>query len=157
MPQLNKIVNLQLESRARELRDQEFTLRKIASILTEESGQQISKNNVENFFKLDNKTKAEIIEKKEELNLKVVEAELSTLEIRKRVINKLVDVFETCETKREYSLISKELKEHLDSLDKRLGTISPDSNNTIINIQQNNLTIRDQMKEYEDIWDVKQS
>lgn len=148
---LQKIERFGLDSRARELKKNGLTTRDIAESLSNESGQKITKSTVADFFKADDILKAEIVEKQEEYKIRVVEAEISTIEGRLSIIQKLHTVFESCENKHEYQIISKELREHYDSLDKRIGKVSPESNNTTINIQQNNVTIKEKIQRYRDM------
>jgi len=133
MPPLSKIIKYGLESRARELYDNDISFSEIAVALSNESGQNITKAMTFQYLSSESRCNAAVIEKKANLQFAIVEAEISTIEIRQSLINKLIDVFETCETKQEYALISKELREHVDSLDKRIGRLSANQQNLTIN------------------------
>jgi hypothetical protein len=150
MPPLNKIIEHNLESRVIELQKQEIPIRKIASILSDEIGQTITKSMVFTFLKSDVKVKTEIIEKKDELKLKVVEAEISTINYRKDVIFGLLNLASTAENEHARVQAYKAANEALDSLDKRLGKVSPETN-TVINITQNNLTIKEKIQRYREM------
>ncbi|MFA6335805.1 MAG: hypothetical protein WCX48_09715 [Bacteroidales bacterium] len=150
MAPVNKIVKYNLEDKVRTLNEKGTSLRGIADSISKESNQNINKVSVVNFLKSDVKSKAEIIEKKTTLKIKVVEAEISTLETRQIIISKLMDVAEHAEYDRDKTAAYKVATEALDSLDKRLGQVSPD-NHTVINIAQNNLTIKDKIQRYRDM------
>lgn len=150
MAPVNKIVKYNLEDKVRTLNEKGTSLRGIADSISKESNQNINKVSVVNFLKSDVKSKAEIIEKKTTLKIKVVEAEISTLETRQIIISKLMDVAEHAEYDRDKTAAYKVATEALDSLDKRLGQVSPD-NHTVINITQNNLTIKDKIQRYRDM------
>ena len=130
MSAVNRISKYNLEERVRSLNESGVSLRDIADTLTTESGHQISKDSVFSFLKNDIKFTAEIIEHKTALKAAVAEAEVSTIQGRLNIIEKLNSIFETA-TNEEDTLntldicaLSKELREHYDSLDKRLGKLT---------------------------------
>lgn len=137
---LNNIIKFNLETRTKELKDQGKTLDEISEILSVESKQKITKSTVFRYFEAKDREAVQVIEKQDKLKAKVVEAEISTIQGRLNVIDKLLEVFEKCETKHEFQIISKEIREHYDSLDKRLGKISLGTGPTINlnNINLNN-------------------
>jgi DNA-binding transcriptional MerR regulator len=134
MAAVNKIVKYNLEEKARILNERGTSLRDIADILSHESKQDINKNSVYNFLKSDTKYTAEIIEKKTALKVAVAEAEISTIEDRKKVIRGLLAIAESSEFDRDRVAAYKVATEALDSLDKRLGKLSGVSGVTINNI-----------------------
>lgn len=134
MSAVNRISKYNLEERARTLNESGVSLRDIADTLTTESGHQISKDSVFSFLKNDIKFTAEIIEKKTALKVAVAEAEISTIEDRKKVIRGLLAIAESSEFDRDRVAAYKVATEALDSLDKRLGKLSGVSGVTINNI-----------------------
>ncbi|WP_407356784.1 hypothetical protein [Methanolobus sp. WCC5] len=75
----NKIVSLDLESRAVSLKAQNKTFREIAFILSEESKQKISHSSVKRYFDSCEQAKVQAVEKSDKLQAKVAEAEINTL------------------------------------------------------------------------------
>jgi DNA-binding transcriptional MerR regulator len=134
MTAVNKITKYHLEARVRELNEKGVSLRDIADILTKESDTVINKNSVYNFIKSDVKTTAELIEKKDTLKVKVVEAEISTIAQRQQVIEGLLGLAQYAENEHTRVLAFKEANNALDSLDKRLGKLTGGSSLTINNI-----------------------
>lgn len=131
---MRKIVKYGLEKRALELQNAGTPLRDIAAILSAESNIKISKDTVSNFFKSDIQIKAEIVQKKEVLKLKVTEAEISTIEDRQTIIKGLLEIAQNAEHDRDRTAAYKVATEALDSLDKRLGKLSGCQGLTINNI-----------------------
>lgn len=127
MPRTNNIVKFHLESRARELYSQEISLSDIASVLSSESKQNISKLTVFRYFETESKTKVAVIEKKAELQLAVTEAEISTIEDRQTVIKGLLTIAANSENEHNKILAFRTATEALDSLDKRLGKLTTNS------------------------------
>jgi len=134
MSAVNRITKYNLEDRARELNDSGTSLRDIADILTNESKHKISKDSVFSFLKSDEKYTAEIVERKAQLQVAVAEAEVSTIEDRKKVIKGLLELAENAEYDRDRVAAYKVATEALDSLDKRLGKLSNSQGVTINNI-----------------------
>jgi predicted transcriptional regulator len=118
---ISKIVNLNLETIAKELRMEGKSHQDIANRLSIEANQTIDKSAVTRYFKSNEEIKAQAIEKSDKLKTKLVEAEISTIEGRLTVIERLIEVFETCEGIHDIQVISREIKEHYDSLDKCRG------------------------------------
>lgn len=148
MSAVNKITKYNLEDQTRELNEKGTSLRDIADILTKESGYKISKDSVASFLKSDVKHTAEIIEKKTQLQVAVAEAEISTIEDRKKVIKGLLELAEKAKFDRDRIAAYKVATEALDSLDKRLGQVSPNASNTT-NIQNNFIVLKNKMEAYE--------
>ena len=147
---VNKIVRLCLESRAKELKESGKSLDEIASILSTEVKQKITKSSVFRYFETNKLIASQVIEKQDKLKAAVVEAEISTIEQRKQVITGLLGLAMDAQNEHARVLAFKAANEALDSLDKRLGQVSPD-NQTVINITQNNLTIKDKIQRYRDM------
>lgn len=159
MAAVNRITKYNLENRTRELNESGTSLRDIADILTNESRHKISKDSVFSFLKADERYTAEMVEKKVQLRVAVAEAEVSTIEDRKKVLKGLLELAENAEYDRDKVAAYKVATEALNSLDKRLGKLSNTSqeSQTVININQNNLTIKDKIKRYRDagLFDAK--
>lgn len=158
MSAVNKIIRYNLEQRARELNENRASLRDIADTLTREANTEINKNSVHNFLKSDTKTTAELIEKKSVLKTKVVEAEISTIEQRKQVIDGLLGLAQSAENEHTRVVAFKEANNALDSLDKRLGKLSVNQGQTVINpggtlinVTNNNLTLKDKIQRYKEM------
>lgn len=76
----NKIVSLDLESRAIELKSQGRTFRDIASVLSEESKHEISHSSVKRFFDANDRAMVRVVEKTDKLKARVAEAEINTID-----------------------------------------------------------------------------
>lgn len=131
---MHKIIKLGLDSRARELKREGLSIKKISEQLSKESEQNIPVGTVFNFFKLEENSHIELIEKNSQLKAVVVEAEVSTIEDRKKVIKGLLELAENAEYDRDKVAAYKVATEALDSLDKRLGKLTGNSGVTINNI-----------------------
>jgi len=159
MSAVNRINKYNLEQRARELNENGVSLRDIADTLTTESGHKISKDSVFSFLKSDKKYTAEIVESKAQLKAKVVEAEISTIDQRKQVIDGLLGLAQSAENEHTRVLAFKEANNALDSLDKRLGKLSVgqasqtviNPGGTLINVTNNNLTLKDKIQRYKEM------
>lgn len=92
MPPQPKIIKPGLESRARELYNKDLSLSEISEALSNESGQNITKAMVFHYFGSEARCNSEVIEKKAQLKLAVVEAKISTIEDRQTVIKGLLDI-----------------------------------------------------------------
>ena len=121
---VQKIEKLGLENRARKLQENGVSLRDMSDILSSESGQKITKSTLSNFFKYDVQVKAELIQKKESLQLKVTEAEISTIRDRQDIVKGLLSIAESAEFERDRIAAYKVATEALDSLDKRIGKLT---------------------------------
>jgi intein-encoded DNA endonuclease-like protein len=134
MAKLSRIIELGLESRTRELNNQGLSLAKIAEALSDEAQQRVTKDNVYRYINSEDRLKAEAIEKKAELSIALTEAEISTIEDRKKIIKGLINLAERAEDERARAIAYKHATEALDSLDRRIGKLSVNPN-----IQINNL------------------
>ena len=130
---INKIEKLQLESKAVSLREKGNTFDEIAKRLTEDSKQPITKSTVFRFFESYEKTKAELLERQEALKVKYVEADISTIEDRQKVIKGLLAIATSAMEDRDRVAAYKEANVALESLDKRLGKIINNPSVTINN------------------------
>jgi hypothetical protein len=86
---INNIIKFNLETRAKELRWESKSMDEIASILSEESGQQITKSTVFRYFESNDKIAAQVIEKNDKLKIKVIETEINTISKRLEVVSSL--------------------------------------------------------------------
>ena len=99
------------------------------------------------YLKNDSNFTAELVETKKKLGVKVAEAEISTIEGRLSVIDKLVQVFEVTDSKQDMCMLSREIREHYDSLDKRIGKLTNNPQVTINNIHALNTLSDEQLIE----------
>ena len=134
---VNNIIKFNIETRAKELRWDSKSMDEIASILSEESGQQITKSTVFRYFESNDKIAAQLIEKNDKLKVKVIETEINTIEKRIEIINSLLKIAEQaqeCGDLRAAVLALRAATEAQDSLDSRLGKLKAPSNTNNINI-----------------------
>ncbi len=131
---INKIEKLQLESKAVSLREKGNTFDEIAKRLTEDSKQPITKSTVFRFFESYEKTKAELLERQEALKVKYVEADISTIEDRQKVIKGLLAIATSAMEDRDRVAAYKEANVALESLDRRMGKLTNNQGVTINNI-----------------------
>jgi len=134
---VNNIIKFNIETRAKELRWDSKSMDEIASILSEESGQQITKSTVFRYFESNDKIAAQLIEKNDKLKVKVIETEINTIEKRLVIIDSLLKIAEQaqeCGDLRAAVLALRAATEAQDSLDNRLGKLKAPSNTNNINI-----------------------
>lgn len=131
-----KIVTLNLESRAQDLKAEGKSLNEIATILSNETKQHISKSNVYRYFEANESVKAATIEKRENLQSKIIETEVETINRRLKSIDHLWNKIEYSEDLHEIAYATKVYNEAIDSLAKELGKfpIGQNSGVTINNI-----------------------
>lgn len=98
----NKIVSLNLESRAIDLKAQDRTVREIASILSEESRQSISYSAVQRYFDSYEQAKARAVEKSDKLQAKVAEAEINTITEAMACIDELKNICKAAQKKGDH-------------------------------------------------------
>lgn len=141
MPPQNKIIKYSLEARATELKGQGKPLSEISEILSKESKQTITKSVVFRFFEANATAAVQAVENSNKLAAKVAEAEINTIEKRMRVVDDLLELARKSIDERNKISAYKTATEALDSLDKRLGNISPSGGPTINlqNINMNNV------------------
>jgi|SRR5665647_524941 len=134
---VNNLVKLNLETRAKELRWESKSMDEIAIIFSKESGQTITKSTVYRYFESNDKIAAQIIEKNDKLKIKVVDAEINTIEKRICIIDsrlKIAEQAQECGDLRAAVLALRAATEAQDSLDERLGKLKAPSNTNNINI-----------------------
>lgn len=134
MPPQTKIIKYGLESRARELYNADLSLSSIAETLSNESGQTITKAMVFHYMGTEARCNAEVIEKTAQLKVAVAEAEISTIEDRKTIIQSLLELADKATYDRDKIAAYKVATESLDALDKRIGKLSNNSSVTINNV-----------------------
>lgn len=134
---INRIIALGLESKVKKLRAQGKTQEEISKIISEETGQPITKHTVSRYFLADTTAKAEVIEKSDKLKMKVVDAEINTIRKRVEIIDKFLDISEqalSCGDFKAAIMALKGATQAQDSLDVRLGKLKAPSNTNNINI-----------------------
>jgi hypothetical protein len=121
---INKIVELELETRCKQLKDEGNTERDIADKLTIESHQPISQAGVHRYLTSLVKDKQAVIDRSDKLKVKIIEAELDTVQARHEIIDELRKLATQAKDANDISLAIAGLHRAilaLDSLDKRLG------------------------------------
>lgn len=93
--------------------------------MTEESGQRITKSVVQRYFENRELEQSKAVEMSAKLKVKVAEAEISTIEDRQEVIRDLLDLAKKEKSGQVRVQAYRAVNEALDSLDKRLGKLSP--------------------------------
>ena len=134
---INNIIKFNLETQAKELRWESKSMDEIASILSEESGQQITKSTVFRYFESNDKIAAQVIEKNDKLKIKVIETEINTISKRLEIIDSLLVIGEQAQESgdlRAAILALRAATEAQDSMDERLGKLKASSNTNSINI-----------------------
>lgn len=121
---INKIVQLCLESRAKELKESGKSLDDIAIILSKESKQKITKSSLFRYFESNKIIVSQAVEKQDKLKAAVAEVEISTIAQRQEVINGLLELARYAVNEHARVQAYKVANEALDSLDKRLGKLS---------------------------------
>jgi intein-encoded DNA endonuclease-like protein len=138
---INNIVKFNLEIEARELRWKGKSLEEIAGILSNESGQSVTKSTVFRYFEANDKAISKIVETNDSLQIKIVETEINTIEKRLEIISSLLGIAEqaqACGDLKAAVLALRAATEAQNSLDLRLGKLKPQSNTNIniLNIQE---------------------
>jgi hypothetical protein len=134
---INTIIKLNLETRAKELRWESKSIEDIASILSKESGEQVTKSATYRYFESNDKIAAQVIEKNDKLKIKVIETEINTISKRLEIIDGLLKIAEQAQESgdlRAAILALRAATEAQDSLDNRLGKLKTPSNTNSINI-----------------------
>ncbi len=133
---INKIIKFKLESQAIALREDGRTFDEIATILTEDSKQTISKSNVFRYFNSHEKAMAVAIGNNPELSEKAAEAEINTITDRLEDIKFLSDLALDAKHAGDFRAASLAMKikcDARDGLDRRLGRITNNGSNVTIN------------------------
>jgi hypothetical protein len=137
----NLIVKCNLESRAKDLRGLGKTFPEIASILSEESKEDISQFTVYRYFKSNDCAVSQAIEKNDKLKIKVAETEINTINKRVEIIDTFLEIAGQAQDCGDFKAAIMALRgatEAQDSLDERLGKLkgSPSTNINILNVQE---------------------
>lgn len=121
--------------------DENKSTREIARILSDESGHKITQSSVHRYFASFRLEKQRAVEKRGQLVAKIAEAEISTIEQRQAVINGLLEIAENGYNEHARVNAYRAANNALDSLDARLGNLSPSKNTIQLNnININNIT-----------------
>lgn len=133
----NTIVKFDLESRAKDLKGLSKSYEEIAFILSNETKQTITKSSVFRYFESNHNAAVQVIEKQDKLKAKVAEAEINTIEQRIQVIEGLLRLAEEAEGEHTRVKAYQAANDALDSLDSRIGKLSP--RGSTINLNNVNL------------------
>lgn len=131
---INTIIKLGLETRAKTLRGQDKTFDEIATALSKESSETVTRAAVFRYFKGNDLATAQVIETKDNLKAKVVEVEISTIEDRQKIISGLLSLASGALEDRDRIAAYRVATEAIDSLDKRIGKLTTNNGVTINNI-----------------------
>lgn len=130
---ISNIVKYNLETRAKDLKANQKSHQEIAKILSDESDQKITKSTVTRYFEA-NKTKtAQLIEKREKLQSKIIDTEVETINRRLKSIDHLWYKIEDSEDLHEIAYATKVYNEAIDGLAKELGKYPVSQNGVTIN------------------------
>jgi hypothetical protein len=109
----------------------------IATLLSAESGQPVTKSTVYRYFESNDKLASQVIEKNDKLKVKVIETEIDTIKNRLEIIAALLKISEQaqeCGDLKAAILALRAATEAQDSLDSRLGKLKAPSNTNNINV-----------------------
>lgn len=154
----NKIIKLNLETRARELREDNKSTWEIARVLSEEAGQKVTQSSVQRYFASFELEKKQAIEKREKLVAKVAEAEINTIEKRQKVVDELLSLAEDAKKAKDFKAAAAALKEInpiLVSLDQLSGKLSTQQSPGVV-VNVNTERLKERMKVYDAIFDAEQ-
>jgi hypothetical protein len=135
----NNIIKLNLEPRIAALKKENLSERDIAETLSKEANQIITKSAVHRYLSANVRLCQEVVEVNNKMKVKVLEAELDTIEARHELIAKIRELGDKAEASGDLKTALYALDKAinaLDSLDKRLGKIS-DKPDLQVNIQVN--------------------
>lgn len=138
---LNKIVELNLGSKAKELKDQNVSESEIARILSKCADKTVTRSSVHRYFEALDRARSRLVEKSDTLKAKVVEAEIDTIARRSKIFERLERIADKAEAEGVDKTVIEALKTQLaalDSIDKRLGKFAPEREQTVINVIMNN-------------------
>lgn len=138
---INAIITLNLETRTKQLRLEGKSYEEIATVLSQESEQKITKSTVFRYFRTNDKVAAQIIENNDKLKAKVVETEIDTISKRVEIINEFLEIAKKAQKIEDFKAAVMALRgatEAQDSLDERLGKLkgSPTTNVNVLHIQE---------------------
>lgn len=99
---INKIIKLNLESRAIELRGEDKSFAIIAKMLSDESKEKINESSVQRFFAARDQAVVQAVEKSDKLKAKVAEAEINTIDEAMACVDELKDICERAKEAGDY-------------------------------------------------------
>lgn len=135
----NNIIKLNLEPRIADMKRENLSERDIAKILSKEMNQKITKSAVHRYLAGNVRLCQEVVEVNNKMKVKVLEAELDTIEARRALIDRITALGDKAEESGDIktALYAVHLSTSaLDSLDKRIG-IFTDKPDVQVNIQVN--------------------
>ena len=128
----HKIVRYCLQSRVSQLKAEGKSYREIATIITKESGHNVSNTSVQRYFEAMDQAKVEVVEKSYKLKAKLVEAELDTVDGCVACIKDLQDICAAAKESGDLKtaiLAIDSIYKGLDMLNKILGKYQSSQNN----------------------------
>jgi IS30 family transposase len=146
---INNIIKNDLETLAKELKDEGKTLEEISRLLTEEAKNPISLSTVYRYCDSNEKAIVQAIEKSDKLKAKVADAKINTITKRVEIIDQFLEISEqaiSCGDFRAAVMALRGATEAQDSLDERLGKLkAPTNTNTfnILNIKEQTTNARE--------------
>jgi hypothetical protein len=132
---LNKIVELGLESKANELKEKNKGEVEIARILSACANKTVTRSGVHRYFAAKDRANRGVIEKSNKLKEKVIELELDTVQARHELIKGLRELAKRAEEEGDIRTAMYGFEKAIaaiDSLDKRLGKLSPESITAVV-------------------------
>lgn len=118
---ISNIVKYNLETRAKDLKYNQKSHQEIADILSDESDQKITKSAVTRYFEANKTKNAQLIEKNEKLQSKIIETEVETINRRLKSIDHLWNKIQDSEDLHEIAYATKVYNESIDGVAKELG------------------------------------
>ena len=128
----HKIIRLNLQSQASDLKAAGKSLREISKILTYESGNSISYPSVMRYFEAVDRAKVEVVDKSDKLKTRLVEAEIDTINETMQCIKVLKGICQDAKAVgdlRTCILAIDSIYKGLDMLNKILGKYQAATNN----------------------------
>jgi hypothetical protein len=131
---INKIIKLNLESRAIELRGEDKSFAIIAKMLSDESKEKINESSVQRFFAARDQAVVQAVEKSDKLKAKVAEAEINTIDEAMKTVEELREISKLAKDAGDYRTAAIALDKvytGLDIVNKVLGKYKvtmPDGN-----------------------------
>ncbi|MGB3908245.1 MAG: hypothetical protein WBL02_07425 [Methanomethylovorans sp.] len=127
----HKIIRLNLQSQASDLKAAGKSLREISRILSEESGKSISYPSVMRYFEAVDRARVEVVEKSDKLKSRLVEAEIDTINEAMQCIEDLRGICQEAKAAgdlRVAILAIDSIYKGLDMLNKMLGKYQSTTN-----------------------------
>ncbi len=131
----SKIIQFNLETRLKELREKNRGEDEIASTLSKESNKKITRSCVHRYLAAQVRENRGLIEKNNRLKARVVELELDTVQARHELIRELRELARQAKDEGDIRAAMSGLEKAisgLDSLDKRLGKFAPEVANVVL-------------------------